>query len=134
MATQRKPAGFLGFGPARTHGDGTVSFRLRRADGKSFAVSCPIPEVAEIINYFVNLARMVTAAEAIGSGQPLSVVPVNVDGLGIGVGPDPDKTLIVARFGNFHLDLAVPNTRLVEFGDEWAATIKTLSAPRNRKN
>jgi hypothetical protein len=75
-------------------------------------VSCPAPELAEILSYFFNLARMVTEPEAIGPRQaPLSVVPVNVDGLGIGVGPDPDKTLIVARFGNFHLDLAIPNTR-----------------------
>jgi hypothetical protein len=28
--------------------------------------------------------------------------------------PDPDKTLIIARLGNFHLAFAAPNTKLAE--------------------
>jgi hypothetical protein len=50
-----KPAGLLEFSDPCNHGDGTVSFQLRRQDGESLAVSCPIPDLANIINYFCQL-------------------------------------------------------------------------------
>jgi hypothetical protein len=131
-----KPAGLLDFSDPRDHGDGTVSFQLRRQDGESLAVSCPIPHLANIINYFCQLARLVSeeeATELVRGGSP-SLVPTPIDGLGIGTGPDPDQTVFVAKLGGFHLALSMPNSKLAEFGHALAATVTALSASTERKN
>jgi hypothetical protein len=132
-----KPAGMLDFGPAHNYGDGTISFQLNRQDGQSLAASCPIPSLANIINYFCQFARQVTAEEATELTQEgtLSVVPVPVDDIGIAPAPDdPNHTVFVVRLGGFHLALAVPNTTLSEFGSALAATVTTLSASTERRN
>jgi hypothetical protein len=131
-----KPAAMLNFGPAHNYGDGTVSFQLNLRDGQSLAASCPITELADIINYFCQFARQVTAegATELAQGGLHWLAPVPVDDLGIGPAPDPDHTVFVAALGGFHLALSVPNTKLAEFGSALAATVTTLSACRDRKN
>jgi hypothetical protein len=135
LASSRKPPGFLNFSGAYNHGDGTVSFQMNREDGAGLAACCPVEQLADIIIYFCQMARLVSEEAAMISGPvQVSLAPLDVDGLGIGVGPDPDKTMIVARLGGFLMTLAVPNTGLAEFGREMSTTIATLSVPRDRKN
>src|SRR5271169_2915972 len=131
-----KPDAWLDFSDPRDYGDGTVSFQLRRQDGESLAASCPISNLAHIINFFCQLARLVSkeeATELVRGGSPL-LVPMPIDGLGIGTGPDPDQTVFVAKLGGFHLALSMPNSKLAEFGHALAATVTTLSAATERKN
>jgi hypothetical protein len=116
MDMPQKPAAFSGFTDPYNHGDGTVSFQINREDGKSLSVSCPIAHLALIINYFLQLARLATEEEATEwePGALVSLVPIDTDGLAIAPHSDPDKTLIIARLGNFHLAYAAPNTKLAE--------------------
>ena len=134
--TPQKPPALHAFSAATRHDDGTVSFRLDRRDGRQLAVSCPIPDLPDIINYFCQFARQVSEEEAIElpRGGQLHLVPMQVDDIGIGTALDPDHTVFVARLGGFHLALAVPNSKLAEFGPALAATVTTLSASRDQKN
>jgi len=131
-----KPVAMRDFGPANNYGDGTVSFQLNRRDGQSLAVSCPITELADIINYFCQFARQVTpeAATELAQGGPHLFAPVPVDDLGIGPTLDPERTVLVVALGGFHLALSVPNTQLAEFGPALAQTVTTLSASRDQRN
>jgi hypothetical protein len=109
-----KPAGLVEFSDPCNHDDGTVSFQLRRQEGESLAVSCPIRHLANIINYFCQLARLVSEQEVteLARGGSPSLVPTPIDGLGIGTGPDPNQTVFVAKLGSFHLALSMPNSKV----------------------
>jgi hypothetical protein len=131
----QKPPGLLQLSDARNYNDGTVSFTVDRQDGKRFAVSCSIQELADIINYLFALARAVTEGEGTElTPGPRSVAPIPVDGIGIAIAPDPDQTILVVKIGGFDLDLSVPNSGLAKFGHDLARTVTTLSASSERKN
>jgi hypothetical protein len=133
MAT--KPPALRALSNCRNHGDGTVSFSVDRQDGESFAVSCPIEQLKDIINYFFAVARQVSPAAAT---EPLSglhdLAPVPIDYLSAGIGNDPDQTILVARIGGFDLALSVPNTELEGLQRDLARTLLTISASPDRRN